>query len=126
MRESTLVFTTTGKSPFSGYSRAKEKLDRKILEIRISDNPDAKAMEGWTLHDLRRTVVTGMARLGVHPHIADALLNHKEGIIRGVAAVYNRHAYLEERRDALEQWEQHVLEAVCGLSPAKTNGSKAK
>jgi len=126
MRESTLVFTTTGKTPFSGYSRAKETLDRKILEIRISDNPDAKAMEGWTLHDLRRTVVTGMARLGVHPHIADALLNHKEGIIRGVAAVYNRHAYLEERRDALEQWEQHVLEAVCGLSPAKTNGSKAK
>jgi integrase len=69
-------------------------------------------MEGWTLHDLRRTVVTGMARLGIHPHIADAVLNHKDGAIRGVAAVYNRYGYIEERRAALEAWEQHLLSAV--------------
>ncbi len=49
-----------------------------------------------------------MARLGVAPHIADAILNHKNGTIKGVAAIYNRHAYLEERRAALEKWEAHV------------------
>ena len=112
MRESPFVFTTTGKSPFSGYSKAKASLDRKILEIRRAKDTEAEAMQGWTLHDLRRTVATGMARLGIHPHIADALLNHKDGTIRGVAAVYNRHAYLKERRAALELWERHVAEVV--------------
>lgn len=66
-------------------------------------------MPHWTFHDLRRTVTTGLARLGIHPHVADALLNHKSGAITGVAAVYNRHAYLDERRRALEAWEAHVL-----------------
>lgn len=112
MRESPFVFTTTGKSPFSGYSKAKVSLDRKILEIRRAKDSDAQAMQRWTLHDLRRTVAKGMARLGIHPHIADALLNHKDGTIRGVAAVYNRHAYLEERRAALELWERHVVKVV--------------
>ena len=50
-----------------------------------------------------------MAQLDVPPHIADAVLNHKTGTIKGVAAVYNRYAYLDERRKALEKWEAHVL-----------------
>ena len=54
------------------------------------------------------SATTGMARLRVPPHIADAVLNHKSGTIKGVAAVYNRHAYLDERREALEKWEAHV------------------
>ena len=66
-------------------------------------------MPDWSFHDLRRTATTGMARLRIPPHIADAVLNHKSGTIKGVAAVYNRHAYLEERREALEAWEGHVL-----------------
>ena len=66
-------------------------------------------MPDWSFHDLRRTATTGMARLGVPPHIADAVLNHKSGTIKGVAAVYNRHAYFDERREALEKWEAHVL-----------------
>ena len=55
------------------------------------------------------SATTGMARLRVPPHIADAVLNHKSGTIKGVAAVYNRYAYLDERREALEKWEGHVL-----------------
>ncbi len=55
------------------------------------------------------SATTGMAQLCVPPHIADAVLNHKSGAIKGVAAVYNRHAYLDERREALEAWEGHVL-----------------
>jgi hypothetical protein len=50
-----------------------------------------------------------MARLGVPPHVADALLNHKGGVVSGVAAVYIRYGYLDERREALETWETHVL-----------------
>lgn len=111
--ESPFVFTTTGSTPFSGFSKAKEILDREILAARRAVDVDAEPMPNWTFHDLRRTATTGMARLGIHPHIADALLNHKDGTIRGVAAVYNRHAYLDERRRALEEWEQRVLEITC-------------
>ena len=65
-------------------------------------------MSDWTLHDLRRTVVSGMARLGVAPHVADKILNHQSGTISGVAAVYQRHEFLKERKQALELWGEHV------------------
>ncbi len=68
--------------------------------------PNAKT--GWRLHDLRRTCVSGMARLGIAPHIADKILNHQSGTISGVAAVYQRHEFLRERNDALERWGAHV------------------
>ena len=116
--DSPFIFTTTGSTPFSGFSRAKEILDREIFAARRATDPDAEPMPNWTFHDLRRTATTGMARLGVYPHIADAILNHKDGSIRGVAAVYNRHAYLDERRCALEEWEDKVLQAV-GITDAQ-------
>ena len=55
-----------------------------------------------------------MAKLGIHPHVADALLNHKEGVVRGVAAVYQRHRYEDEARRALEAWDGHVAAIVRG------------
>ena len=70
-------------------------------------------VSGWRLHDLRRTCVSGMARLGVAPHLADKILNHQSGTISGVAAVYQRHDFLAERKDALEKWAATSL----GLSP---------
>jgi hypothetical protein len=57
---------------------------------------------------LRRTAATGMARLKIAPYVVDKVLNHSGGMIRGVAAVYNRFAYFEERRSALDAWGQHV------------------
>ncbi len=63
---------------------------------------------GWRLHDLRRTCVSGMARLGVAPHVADKILNHQAGTISGVAAVYQRHEFLAERRAALDLWGAHI------------------
>jgi integrase len=91
-----VVFSTDGPTPFQGYSKAKARLDR------------LSQVSGWTLHDLRRTVVSGMARLGVAPHVADKILNHQTGTISGVAAVYQRHEFLAERRDALDRWGAHV------------------
>src|SRR3546814_15085544 len=68
----------------------------------------------WGLHDLRRTMTTGLASIGIAPHIADKILNHKTGTIKGVAAVYNRHAYTEERRNALEAWANRLDRVVNG------------
>jgi integrase len=91
-----LVFSLDGTTPFQRYSKAKKRLDR------------VSGVRGWTLHDLRRTVVSGMARLGIAPHVADKILNHQSGTISGVAAVYQRHEFLNEREEALRRWGQHI------------------
>jgi integrase len=93
---SQFVFSRSGGKPFQGFSAAKRELDR------------LSGVEGWRLHDLRRTCVSGMARLGVAPHVADKILNHQAGTISGVAAVYQRHEFLAERKDALDRWGAHV------------------
>ena len=67
---------------------------------------------GWRLHDFRRTIVSGMARLGVPPHVADKILNHQAGTISGVAAVYQRHDFLLERKEALDRWNSHVSQII--------------
>jgi integrase len=106
-----LVFTTNGKTPVSGFSRAKERIDA-IMAARAG-----RAIDPWILHDLRRTATTGMAALKIPPHVVDRILNHTSGTIRGVAAVYNRHQYAEERRDALAAWGRSV-EAIVSGKPA--------
>jgi integrase len=96
------VFTTTGTSPISGFGRLKDRLDAAF----------GTGAEEWRFHDLRRTVATNLAMLRVPPHVIEAVLNHKSGIVSGVAAVYNRHAYLEEKREALGQWSEKLEELV--------------
>ncbi len=68
----------------------------------------------FTRHDLRRTFSTGLARLGTAPHIIERLLDHQSGTISGVAAIYNRHHFLPEMRDAVEKWEAHLSKLVNG------------
>jgi integrase len=112
------VFTTNGLRPVSGFSRAKGRLGALMLEARrreqvqAGDDLDQALIGEWTLHDLRRTAATGMARLNIAPHVVDRILNHVSGTIRGVAAVYNRHAYMEERKAALEAWGRYVENLV--------------
>jgi integrase len=100
---SDLVFSTTNISPVSGWSKVKARLDAQM------DIPQ------WRLHDLRRTAATGMAEIGVPPHIIEATLNHISGAKSGVAGVYNRALYAAEKKAALERWSQH-LEAVVRTS----------
>jgi integrase len=95
--ESDLVFTTNERSPVSGFSKVKSRLDT------LMGNPSE-----WVLHDLRRTAASGMARLGIAPHVVDRVLGHTAGTIRGVAAVYNRFEYLSERKAALAAWGRFV------------------
>jgi integrase len=103
-----LVFSGTGKTPVSGFSRAKARIGRLM----------GGDIAPWVLHDLRRTATTGMARIGIAPHVADRVLNHQAGTIRGVAAVYNRFEYLDERKAALEAWGRLVESLV---RPALSN-----
>jgi integrase len=115
-----LVFTTTGETAVSGFSKSKRRLDTAMLKAKRLELGTRKgdAILGWTLHDLRRTAATGMARTNIPPHVVDKVLNHVSGTIRGVAAVYNRFEYLEERRAALEAWSRHVSNLIV---PADTN-----
>ena len=70
--------------------------------------------ESWTPHDIRRTVATGMAGLGIAPHIVEAVLNHISGFRAGVAGIYNRNQYEPEKRRALDRWADHVAATVEG------------
>jgi len=74
----------------------------------------ASKVTDWTLHDLRRTVATRMADLGVQPHIIEAVLNHVSGHKAGVAGVYNRSSYEREVKTALALWADHVRALVEG------------
>jgi len=102
-RKAEFCFTTTGNTPISGFTKAKFDVDAGILELAKKENVKV-VIPAWTLHDLRRTAATGMARLGYPIHVVEAVLNHKSGTISGVAAVYNRHDYAAEKRAALEGW----------------------
>jgi integrase len=101
------VFSLLGIKHFQEFSRAKRRLDQ------------LSGVTGWRLHDLRRTCVSGMARLGIAPHVADKILNHQAGTISGVAAVYQRHDFLAERRAALNLWGAHVDQVLTGMSPER-------
>lgn len=130
---SPFVFTNTGRTPISGFSDGKERLEALMEQERASNatggpknagkKPSALLASGWRLHDLRRTGVTTMARLGIGPHVADKVLNHTEGAISGVAAVYQRHEFLKERAAALDAWAGHVLSvaSATGIEPTAGN-----
>jgi integrase len=111
-RKGPLVFTPLGTKPFQDFTHAKRRLDQ------------LSGVNGWRLHDLRRTCVSGMARLGVAPHVADKILNHQAGAISGVAAVYQRHEFLAERQGALERWGGHIAYIVAKASSELRGGIK--
>jgi integrase len=86
------VFTTTGETSVSGWSRAKSTLDA------------ASGVAGWTIHDSRRTFATGLAGLGVALPMVEKILNHVLGSFGSVAGVYQRFAFADEKREALGKW----------------------
>lgn len=97
-----LIFTTTGKTPVSGFSKIKPRIDQMMREeLRES-------FREWRIHDLRRTVSTGMASIKVPPHVVEACLNHVSGFRAGVAGIYNVYEYEDEKREALAAWASHL------------------
>jgi integrase len=109
-KQGNFVFSAAGTHPFQDFSSAKRELDA------------ISGVSGWRLHDLRRTCVSGMAALGVAPHVADKILNHQSGTISGVAAVYQRHQFLTERKEALERWGAHVAQILSGVLAEHRSG----
>jgi len=99
------VFSTTGETSISGHSRAKTRLDREMSKLKEKDAP---AVPHWRYHDLRRTLATGMQRLGVRFEVTEAILNHVSGSKSGVAGVYQLHDWGPEKRAALQAWSDHL------------------
>lgn len=98
---------------YLGYSKGKRELDALANQ------------HAWTLHDLRRTAATGMARAGIQPHVVERVLNHVSGTFSGVAGVYNRFAYLDEMRAALTLWEVHVLRLCPSITVPQESPAQA-
>jgi integrase len=125
------LFTTNGLTASSGYGVAKQRLDKFMLEAareeakERGEDPETVTIAQWRFHDLRRTLASGMARLGHPPHIVEAILNHQGGTISGVAAVYNRYTYSLEKARALEDWGRFVMDLVEGSKASNVMAMRA-
>lgn len=108
------IFTTTGNSPVSGFFKARATLADAMEQIAAKERGEPVEIPRWTFHDLRRTAATGMARLGIPVRVTEAVLNHVSGTGGGIVAVYQRHDYAEEKRQALEAWAGFVAELIEG------------
>lgn len=97
-----------GQRGFSGWSRCKERLDERIAK------ENGQPLPGWRVHDLRRTVATGIAKLEVQPHVIEAVLNHVTGSRSAISRVYNQNTYEPEKRRALDLWANYVIKLVEG------------
>jgi integrase len=97
---SDFVFTASGERPISSWSRPKISLDSR------------SGVTDWRIHDLRRTVATGMEKLGITLQVVEAILGHTAGSKGGIVGVYQRHNYADEKRAALEAWGAHVVRLV--------------
>jgi integrase len=106
---SDFVFSKTGQAAVNGHSRAKRLIDGKM-----------QTAKPWTYHDVRRTCATGMAKIGVMPHVIEAVLNHASGSAKsGVAGIYNQWSYFPEKCAALVKWADHVEQLVTGKPAGK-------
>lgn len=98
-----LVFTTNLRAPISGFSKAKIELDKALAAVR-----DDRPIEPFRVHDFRRSGASWLAGAGFDTIAIDKILAHQPTKLRGVAAVYQRHSYAEERRRALEAWANEI------------------
>ena len=101
------VLTTTGKSAVSGVTKVKNALDAAIAKAHGGEH-----LPAWRIHDLRRTLATGFQRLGIRFEVTEAVLNHISGAKGGIAGIYQRHDWKEEKRSALDAWARHVTAIV--------------
>jgi integrase len=107
------VFSTNGSTPISGFGKFKERLDALC------------GFSDWTIHDIRRSVASGLARLGVALPVTEKVLNHVSGSFAGVAGIYQRHDFAAEKKSALDKWGAHVA-AIVADKPAKVVGLRRR
>jgi integrase len=105
-----LVFVgRTGRTAISGFSKLKKALDRAM----------GSGIPPWTLHDLRRTAASGMARAGADLHVIERALNHVSGSFAGVVGIYQKHRFANEVKAALIAWESLLTEIATGTRNGK-------
>jgi integrase len=114
-RGSELLFTTNGQTAISGFSKAKSQLDATIAELN-----GGVPIPPWRIHDLRRAMASGMAKMGIQMPVVEKILNHVSGSFVGVAGIYQRHDFASEKKLALESWAKHLVTLVDD-APAATN-----
>ena len=104
-----------GAHGFSRWSASKASLDARITAANRGE-----PLPHWVVHDFRRAISTTLhERLGVPPHVVEIILAHVGGHRGGVAGVYNRATYLDERRRALQRWADHIEQLLGSKNPAK-------
>ena len=114
------VFSTTGKTPVSGWANAKEAIDRRMLKAaqeaaeKRGEDPDEVEIPEWRFHDIRRTVANHMQKMGVPLEVTEALLGHISGSKAGVVGIYQTYRYEKERREALDKWAERLGVLVRG------------
>lgn len=102
---SKFVFSPLDTAP-SGFSKAKQRLDRHISGANGTPIPD------WILHDIRRSVAMGLARLGVNLPVIERCLNHVSGSFRGIVSIYQKHSFADEMRAAMDAWGRKIESLV--------------
>lgn len=123
-----LVFTTTGTTPISGFSKVKARLDRLMLPIlqkmaderaeALGEEREITFLAPWRFHDIRRTGTTQMQALGVSIEVTEKVINHRSGETAGIRGVYNLHAYTDEKRAALDAWAAFLTSLIDGAKQA--------
>jgi integrase len=103
-----MVFTTNGRTPISGFSKAKERVENRIAEIVRAEGLEDVFRDEWRIHDLRRTLATHMGEMHVHFDIIELLLNHVSGLRAGITSTYNLSQLMADRRGALNRWGEHL------------------
>ncbi len=113
LADSALTLPGAVGTPFAGWSKSKAALDKTITDARAkaakASGTTAATLAPWSIHDLRRTVATGLQRLGVRLEVTEAVLNHVSGSRGGIVGVYQRHDWAAEKRAAMDAWAAHVL-----------------
>jgi integrase len=107
--ETDLIFTTNGRTAVSGFSRAKARIDRLIANMN-----GGEPLTSWVLHDIRRSVASGLAALGINLPVIERCLNHVSGSFGGIVGVYQRHRFADEMRAAMERWGRHIEQLGSG------------
>ena len=103
------VFSTNDRTAVSGFSKAKRRIDGLMNELgKAIEGASEREVEPWVLHDLRRTFVSGMPKLGVSIAVGERLVDHRSGTFGGVVGVYQLHDFADEKRAALDAWGCHV------------------
>ena len=117
-KDGKFVFEGPRKTAVSGFGKVKARLD---VALQKAAGADQQKPAPWVLHDLRRTLATGLQRLGVRLEVTEAVLNHVSGSRKGIVGVYQRHGWEKEKEAALTAWTNHVLAALKPIDASTSN-----